>query len=147
MALLTPTFFVVCFTQLSTDRLTRDSQILRSGSKQLWHQMLPKDIWFLYCEMPGWFWDMWEANSSLENSIVSYCLILNTRSSLLLLLQITGHSRTHLTLPPLSTVFAKYCNKASSIQTIESVCERMETPNSLLGVWIKKLNLIRKKSH
>lgn len=49
-------FFCCCFTQLTTDRETLDSQILRSGSKELQHQILPNNIWFLYCEMPGWLW-------------------------------------------------------------------------------------------
>lgn len=93
------------------------------------------------CQVGSGTW--WEANSSLENSIVSYCLILNTRSSLLLLLQVTGHPRTCLTILPLSTVFAKYSNKASCTQTIESVCERMETQDLMAGVQIKKLELIK----
>lgn len=93
------------------------------------------------CQVGSGTW--WEANSSLENSIVSYCLILNTRSSLLLLLQVTGHPRTRLTILPFSTVFAKYCNKASRTQTIESVCERMETQDLMAGVQIEKLKLIK----
>lgn len=93
------------------------------------------------CQVGSGTW--WEANSSLENSIVDYCLILNTRSSLLLLLQVTGHPRTHLTILPLSTVLAKYSHKASCTQTIESVCERMEKQDLMAGVQIKELKIIK----
>lgn len=87
-------------------------QIERLMTAKLWDQALSNydirccqrtfDSSFVKCQVGSGTW--WEANSSLKNSIVSYCLLLNTRSSLLLLLQITGHPRTHLTLSPLSTL-------------------------------------------